>query len=136
VDALLVIHHLNVDKPSGGDAFSSELSLNPRLDVNGDGHVSPVDALLVIANLNSDGEGEGEGEGGGGMSASSAEPVVSETLPAVPVVRQVFGAREKKMWVGQTLPTGKARERFYSDSLEEVLDAIADDVQDRWEGDE
>lgn len=54
----------NVTITSGGEGESPFQNARNRMDVNNDGAVSPIDALLVLNRLNSGG-GEGEGPAGG-----------------------------------------------------------------------
>ncbi len=89
IDVLLIIHLLNnpssnyinniIGDPGFGRLWNPPLpgfEPPPYYDVNGDGFVSPIDALLVIDYLNrGSGEGEAEGEAwdGGLLAADSSD---------------------------------------------------------------
>ncbi len=98
IDVLLIIHMLNNPSssyinnipgdPNFGRLWNPPLpgfEPPPYVDVNGDGYVSPIDALLVIDYLNGgsgEGEGEAEGEAGSyGLAATdSAHPLIGTGL--------------------------------------------------------
>jgi hypothetical protein len=58
LDALLIINELNALGPRLFDQATPGTRPGPFLDVSGDGQLTPLDALLVINQLNSSAQGE------------------------------------------------------------------------------
>jgi len=146
LDALLVINKLNQPAgPAGGEGECSACGSAASFyyDVNGDDNISPLDALIVINHLNgatyivpaAGAEGEADGltfgpvflpPPGQGDRAEDHKPT-DDGASLAPVVDR---APIEKAFAG--LARQAASESAESDSGDELLDLLAEDVASQW----
>lgn len=126
IDALFVIHLLNnleakgneIGGQAGEDLKDGKLPVPPipgvfepapYYDVDGDGYVAPLDALLIITHLNSLGAGEGEGSSDGGAEGE-AEPAALAAGGVDVVVSDAAGVRGAALVVTATAARPEAED--------------------------
>jgi hypothetical protein len=151
LDALLVINDLNYrgsrDLPNPP---VPPLLPPPFLDTSGNNRVEPLDAVLVINYLSVGGGGEGEAAGesvgaarepamwyagptvttGFDRLAARSSAQLAEQTPAA----ESSGTDDWKLRVGEA-PAGATLAALEGDELDDVLDSIADDVEEARDGD-
>ncbi|MEE3215002.1 MAG: dockerin type I domain-containing protein, partial [Pseudomonadota bacterium] len=156
IDALQIINDLNVfgARAITLDAEGEVATPNRRLDVNNDNFISPIDALAVITYLNNHssvttptGEGEAPAEvvellaadqfkGAVPVSTvadSNAVEVVTTTSQAPVVVDQPRQAQSSSLDLGRWMTSSSDADEAGQD-LESLIDSLADDVSNQWNG--
>ena len=153
IDALLIITYLNDNGPGPLPVPTGSFQPPPYLDPTGDNEVNPTDVLQIIDFLNASSQGEGEGEG------ESLEQYVQQAASSQLDVGILLSSRQVSLdsdsqeqadrgesqapvtvtldnsqYQAATASTANRRAEGLkiadSESLEDLLDVIADDLAD------
>jgi len=153
IDALLIITYLNDNGPGPLPVPTGSFQPPPYLDPTGDNEVNPTDVLQIIDFLNASSQGEGEGEGESleqyVQQAASSQLDVGILLSSQQVSLDsdsqeqadrgesqapVTVTLDNSQYQAATASTANRRAEGLkiadSESLEDLLDVIADDLAD------